>query len=102
MNMDNAADFFRQNYMLILGFAWIISILTGFIIVAVWKSKMNTALLKTEAASYMVQGTLAFTAKRDRFLYSRVTKTAIPKPSSGSGSIAGSSGKSSGGRSGKH
>ena len=85
--------------------SWVLSLLIGIIVVAVWKKGMNTALLKTEAASYIVPNTLSFTDRRDRFLYSRVTKTATPKPDTSSGggsSHTSSSGRSHGGRSGKY
>ena len=95
---------FQRYFDVMLLVSWVISLLVGLGIVASWKSKMNTALLKTEASPYIVQGSLAFTDRRERFLYSRVSKTAIPKSSSsgGGGSHTSSSGRSHGGGGGKY
>ena len=97
-------SFLQQHFGVILIVIWVISLLIGFIVVAVWKKGMNTALQQTQAASYIVPNTLAFADKRDRFLYSTVSKTAKPKSSSssGGGSHTSSSGRSHGGRSGKY
>jgi len=86
---------------------WIIALITGLIIVHVWKKGMNTAFLQTQADSYVVNGSLAFDTKTDRFLYSTVTKTARPAEersfasSGGGGFHMGSSGRSHGGGGGK-
>ena len=96
---------FHNNYGIMVVIAWIISILAGIFIVSGWKKSMNTALPKTEASPYIIPGTLAFSDSRDRFLYSRVAKTAIPKNTSSGGSGGsriGSSGRSHGGRGGKY
>ena len=84
--------------------AWIIAFIIGFLIVQSWKMKMNTALPQTQAAAYVVPGSLSFTRQSDRFLYSTVTKTKKQKPpSSSSGGIrTSSSGRSHSGRSGKY
>ena len=98
-------NFFNQNFAIMVIIAWVLSLLTGLIVVAAWKRGMNTARLKTNAASYILSDTLLFADKRDRFLYSTVTKTAKPKStSSGSrgGSHTSSSGRSHGGRGGRY
>ena len=84
--------------------SWILALLIGLIVVASWKKSMNNALLKTEAASYIVPNTLSFADKRDRFLYSTVTKMAKPKSSSSGGghTHTSSSGRSHGGRGGRY
>jgi len=98
--------FFQHYYSITLIVSWVLSLLIGLGVVASWKSKMNTAQLKTEAASYIVPSTLNFTDKRERFLYSTVSKTARPKPSSsgggGGGSHTSSSGRSHGGGGGRY
>ena len=86
--------------------SWILALLIGMIVVSAWKKDMNNALLKTQAASYMVPGTLSFTDRRDRFLYSTVTKTVRPQSTSsgsgGGGIHTSSSGRTHGGRGGKY
>ena len=81
------------------------TLIIAFIIIQVWKKGMNTALVKTQAAAYLVPGSLSFKVKNDRFLYSTVTKTARPK-NTGSGGSGGvhrsSSGRSHGGRGGRY
>jgi hypothetical protein len=54
--------------------AWGIAIATAFLIIHYWKSGMNAATGKTEANRYMVQDSLFFKEKRDRFLYSTTSK----------------------------
>jgi len=97
---------FQHYYSITLIVSWVLSLLVGLGVVASWKYKMNTALLKTEASSYIVPSTLAFTEKRERFLYSTVSKTARPKSTSssggGGGSHTSSSGRSHGGRGGRY
>ncbi len=70
--------------------------------------KMKTAISKTEATGYVVEGTLNLTAKEDTYLNTTETKTYSPrssgKGSSGGGRSGGSSrgyGGSRGGRSGR-
>jgi len=55
--------------------AWGLALAVGFGIVSVWKSRMNTALGKTHACDYVVQGSLNFRQRKDRFLYSNVVRT---------------------------
>ena len=86
--------------------SWVLALLIGMIVVAAWKKDMNNALIKTQAASYMVPNSLSFTDRRDRFLYSTVTRTEKPKSTSSGGGGGGihtsSSGRSHGGRGGKY
>jgi uncharacterized protein len=92
-------NFFHQWNVVLVFASWVLSLLTGFIVVAFWKGKMNTALRQTQADAYAVPGSLAFQAKNDRFLYSTVTKIKRESQSSGSG---GSSHRSSRGGGGKY
>ena len=98
-------NFFQHHFAVMVIIAWVLSLLAGLIVVAVWKRDMNTARLKTNAASYILSSTLFFSDKRDRFLYSTVTKTAKPKSTSSggrSGTHTSSSGRSHGGRGGRY
>jgi uncharacterized protein len=100
--------FFREWLWLFITIAWVVSLLIGFIVVSAWKSGMNTALAGEQAAVYIVPGSLQFTAKDDKLLYSTVSKTAKAQASSSGGGSGGSrshirsSGSSHGGRGGKY
>ena len=91
-------NFFQQWNVVLLIISWVLALLTGFIVVMVWKSKMNTALAQTQADAYTVSGSLAYKVKTDRFLYSKVIKTKRQTQSSSGGS----SRSSSRGRGGKY
>jgi len=96
--------FYQWNAVLVI-IGWLISLAIGFIVVQIWKSGMNTALLKTQADAYMIPGSLAFNEKTDKFLYSVVTKTERPKDdssSSGGGIHTSSSGRTHGGGGGRY
>jgi len=97
-------NFFHQWNAVLVSIAWLIAFVIGLIVVQVWKSGMNTALMQTQAAAYMVPGSLAFKEKKDSFLYCTVTKTKLQTQSapSGQGVHTGSSGRSHGGRGGKY
>jgi uncharacterized protein len=95
--------FYQWNIVLVL-IAWLLAFGIACSIVSVWKRGMNTVLPQAQAAAYVVSGSLNFTAKKDSFLYSKVSK--IPRSSGGSsGGIAGralsSGGRSHGGRGGR-
>jgi uncharacterized protein len=94
---------YRWN-ILITVIAWLLSFGIAFLVIASWKGSMNTALAKTQAASYMVTGSLSFKTQKDSFLYSTVTKTKkVNQSGSGGGGIhIGSSGRSHGGRGGRY
>ena len=94
--------FYRWNIVLVI-ISWLIAFAIGAIVVASWKSKMNTAIAKTQASAYIVPGSLEFKVKNDTFLYSAVTKSARPENNSGAGgrTLTSSSGRSVG-RSGKY
>jgi uncharacterized protein len=81
--------------------SWVVSLIIAFVALMVMKAKMNTVHPKTEADRFIVPGSLAFTQKKDSFLYSAVTKTKIPDSSS-SGSHTSSSGRSHGGGGGRY
>jgi len=90
--------FYQWNFVLVAA-AWAIAFLIGFMVVHTWKLQMNTALKQTQANAYIIPGSLNFTQKTDRFLYSTVTKTARQTSSSGGGRSGGGMRTSSSGRS---
>jgi uncharacterized protein len=94
---------FYEYNLIIVAIAWLVSLGIGFLIVGIWKKGMNTALPQTQAAAYVVPGSLSFAVQQDQFLYSHVSKTARASDSgsSGGGVHTGSSGMSHGGRGGK-
>jgi len=65
---------YRFNAFFVLG-AWLVSLGIGFVIVAVWKKGMSTAIPKKQSAVYIVPGSLSTAAQEGKFLYSTVTKT---------------------------
>lgn len=85
--------------------AAVVAAVAAFVVFWTMKSKMNTAVPKTQAREYIVPGSLNITGSQDVFTHSTVTKTAIPKQtsssSSGGGSHSSSSGSSHGGGGGK-
>jgi uncharacterized protein len=100
-------NFFYHWHIVLLVIAWLIALGIGFAVVHSWKRNMNTALPQTQAAAYVVSGSLNYAAKKDNFLYSKVNKT---KRSSGGSSLSsslaggirtGSSGRMHGGRGGR-
>jgi len=97
-------NFFHQWNIVLVLIAWALALAIGFIVVFAWKKAMDTVLPQTQAAAYVVPGSLAFREKKDSFLYSTVSKTKLQNQdsSSGGGVHAGSSGRSHGGRGGKY
>jgi len=98
--------FYQWNFVLVL-IAWLISFGIGCIVVQSWKSGMNTALAKTQAAAYIIPGSLALKVKEDKFLYSTVSQTKKQNDDNlsagrGGGSHTSSSGRSHGGGGGKY
>ena len=95
--------FYRWNVVLV-SISWFLALITGLIVVQIWKRSMNTALPQTQAAGYVVPGSFVFREKKDNFLYSTVTreKREDQTPSSGGGVHTGSSGRSHGGGGGKY
>ena len=75
------------------------------IILQVMKSSLKTVTMKQDADQYIRPGSMVLSKKQDRFMYSHVSKTEIPRDtgSSGGGSSThtSSSGRSHGGSSGK-
>ena len=100
----NRYNYFRYYFPIFIISSWALAFIIGLIIVAVWERGMNNALLKTNAASYIVPNTLTIEEKRDRFIYSTVFKTPKPKVSSsgGGGFHMSSSGRSHSGRGGRY
>ena len=78
-------------------------LVVALIIITSIKSKYKPVKFKTNAADYLVDGSLQLTGAFDNFLYSNVSKTARSDSSSGGGSSthSGSSGTSHGGGGGK-
>jgi len=99
-------NFFYQWNAVLVSIAWVLALAIGFIIVQVWKNKMDTTLGQSQAEAYMVPGSLAFREKKDSFLYCIITKTKLQTQGSSSGSgkgvHTGSSGSSHGGRGGRY
>jgi uncharacterized protein len=81
--------------------AWGVSLIIALVALMVMKAKMNTVHPKTEANRFIVPGSLAFTQKKDSFLYSAVTKSERVDSSS-SGTHTSSSGRSHGGGGGRY
>jgi hypothetical protein len=54
--------------------AWLVSLGIGFLIVMIWKKRMNTAIPMKQDATYVTPGSLSFAVQQDKFLYSTVTK----------------------------
>lgn len=63
--------------------------IVAFVIMSVMKSKMNTAVIKSEASDYVKAGSMNVTRQLDVFTHRHVTKTAKPKNNSSSGSRSG-------------
>jgi len=83
--------------------AWVISLLIALFAVYLMKVKMDNVRPKTEADSFIVPGSLAFTKQSDTFLFCTVSKTERESSSSSSsGSHRSSSGRSHGGGGGKY
>jgi len=86
-----AADWYHPA---LLAAAWVLALATGFGVVRAWKNAMDTALRKTHACEYAIPGSLSFKQKKDRFLYSTLTK--IPRANQnppGGGMRAGGGGR---------
>jgi len=100
---DSHYNFFYKYNLIMVAIAWLVSLGIGFLIVGIWKKSMNTAIPQTQAAAFIIPGSLSFTVQQDQFLYSHVSKTprASDSGSSGRGIHTGSSGMSHGGRGGK-
>ncbi len=77
--------------------AVIISIILAFVITAGMKKAMNTAIKKTVAHEYKVDGSLNMTVEEDTYLYENTTKTKIETSSGSGGGGGGTRTNSSGG-----
>jgi len=97
-------NFFQRWNLVLVIIAWILALAIGFIVVRSWKTAMNTVLPQTQAAAYVVPGSLEFKEKRDSFLYSTVNKIKLQSQSSSlsKGVSAGLSGSRHGGGGGKY
>ena len=88
-----------------LSLVWIpVCIILGFVIatliVSYMKRKLKSVRMQAGAGAYVRDGSMRITDSRDIFLYSSVTRTAIPK-SNGSSTHSSSSGRTHGGSRGK-
>ncbi|MDR0472060.1 MAG: TPM domain-containing protein [Treponema sp.] len=91
-------NFFYRYNIILVAIAWVISLLIGIVVVQSWKKQMDTVLVKEQADSFIIPGSLAFTQQTDSFLFSTVTKIARPKSTSlGNVTHTGSSGRKHGG-----
>jgi uncharacterized protein len=79
-------NFFYQYNLVLVIIAWLAAFGIGWFIVHTWKMGMNTAMPQTQAAAYIISGSLNFTVKKDSFLYSKVTKIKRQTQSSSGGS----------------
>ena len=89
-------NFFTHNNTFLVIAAWVVSLIIGLTVIVVWRSRMNTAIPQRHADTYMVPGSMNFTKRQDRFLYSTISRV---RRSSSSSSSSGGSSRSSGGRS---
>ena len=90
-------NFIRQWNLVLVLIVWVVALAIGLIVVQVWKTGMNTALLQTQAAAYVVPGSLAFKEKNDIFLYSTVTRSERQTETTTSGGVGGRGGGGGGG-----
>ncbi|NLL90930.1 MAG: TPM domain-containing protein [Ruminococcaceae bacterium] len=74
-----------------VGIIAVAAFILSLLIVSGMKRSMKTARLRSEAGEYVVQGSFVLTRESDTFLYSTVTRTAIPKSDSSSSSGGGGS-----------
>ena len=83
--------------------ALLIGLIAAAVTVLVMRSRMNTAKLQKGAVDYLKNGSFNLRQRSDMFLYSRVSRKARPKQSSGGGSSVhrSSGGRSHGGRGGR-
>jgi len=95
-------NIFHAYYIQLFIGAWVVSLLIALFAVYLMYLKMNNVRPKTEADSFIVPGSLAFTRQSDTFLFCTVTKTERQSESSSSGSHTSSSGRSHGGGGGKY
>lgn len=89
------------DYFKIIGIVAIISIVVGLIFLSVLSSNMKSVKLEPTANRYILLNSFKIYSHSDTFLYSNVTKTAIPKSSGSGGGGGGGGGGSSGGGGGK-
>jgi uncharacterized protein len=98
-------NFVTENAIYFYFGAWLVSLIIALAAVGIMKAKLNAVHPKTEADSFIIPGSLAFSLKQDSFLYSTVSKTERSDSSSsggGSGSHTSSSGRSHGGGGGRY
>ncbi|MCL1804960.1 MAG: TPM domain-containing protein [Clostridiales bacterium] len=82
-----------------MGVTLLLPALVAWIVCAIWKRQMKTAVLAKSADAYVPQGGFALTSQSDVFLYRTTTRVKVESSSSSSRSSSSSSGSS--GRGGK-
>jgi len=75
-------EFISEYHVFLIVVFWLISFGIGVITVSIWKKGMDTAQGKTHACDYVILGSLKFNEKKDRYLYSTVTKVRRQQSSS--------------------
>ena len=68
---------------------FVVGFALGLYCVHTWIKEMNTARLKTQADTYIVPGSFNLKIKRDRFLYSTITKIRRQTQTTGGGKYSG-------------
>jgi len=63
-----------SSLLITIGISWLIAFGIGCLIVFIWKKSMDTVHAQTHACNYIVSNSLSFKEKKDRFLYSTVSK----------------------------
>jgi DNA-directed RNA polymerase subunit RPC12/RpoP len=81
---DGISRLIEEWHLSVMAGSWVGAFILGLIIVQFWKSGMNNVKMQTHACGYVVPDSLNFKIKKDRFLYSTVSKTRRQQSSSGS------------------
>lgn len=92
------------DYFVVFAGASVVGLVVAFAVVFSMKRKMKTSVMQPAAGQYVKNREFNLSVKEDRFLYSTVSKTAIPKDtgsSGGSSTHTSSSGSTHGGGGGK-
>lgn len=86
--LTSSENTFEPGTYLLIGLA--VGLVVALIVTGMWKRQLKSVRPKAAAADYVVPGSLRLTDKRDKFLYSTVTKVKRQQSSS-SGSSSGRS-----------
>ena len=82
---NGGGNIFRERQAAFIAGAWIFAIVIAFLTIRAWKKTMNTAVAQKSACTYVIPGSFSVNVKKDRFLYSTVTKTKRQTQSSSGG-----------------